>query len=155
MVDTDRIDIANGYTLMLADAPNKWRIVGPDGHDQGYVVAEADRLEAFADATSDAVFLAAKASGDAERQHLNRLVLQMLDHPEHAKDQGVRCGLALAATTIRRGRHLTEAEKLRNLAKALADADEDGGTPDDWTVRLTGKPSVGKSYEIGSGEKWP
>lgn len=60
------------------------------------------------------------ASADANPARLNdrlaRLVEAMVDN---YKDPGIRVALAIAASNVRRGRFLTDKEKLLNLTKAI------------------------------------
>lgn len=53
-----------------------------------------------------------------------RLVSAMVEESPWRDQQWARAALAIAASAIKRGRHLTEAEKLRNLADAMAEDDE-------------------------------
>jgi hypothetical protein len=59
-----------------------------------------------------------------------RLVETMMQETPWRDQQWARCALAAAASAIRRGRLLTEAEKLENLAKAMEE-DDVGETPED------------------------
>jgi hypothetical protein len=54
-----------------------------------------------------------------EREKHARLVEVMMDQTPWRDYLWARSALAAAGAAIRRGRHLTEAEKLENLAKAM------------------------------------
>jgi hypothetical protein len=58
-----------------------------------------------------------------------KLVESMIDRSPWKDQPWARMALAVAARTIRRGRHLTEAEQLRNLAAAMDEADAEHGEP--------------------------
>lgn len=54
-----------------------------------------------------------------------RLVEEMINQKPWSDHPHTRMALAVAARTIKRGRHLTDAEKVENLAKAM---EEDGSS---------------------------
>jgi len=56
-----------------------------------------------------------------------KLVRDMIDQKPWCDKPDARVALAIAARTILRGRHLTEAEKLRNLAASMEAEDVDDG----------------------------
>lgn len=62
---------------------------------------------------------------EQQREHDAKLVEAMIEQSPWSDKPWVRMALAIAARSIRRGRHLTEAEKLRNLADAMAAEDID------------------------------
>ncbi|MDB5652881.1 MAG: hypothetical protein JWQ94_494 [Tardiphaga sp.] len=68
----------------------------------------------------------------AERDQLADLVLEMLEH----RPKGIygkpdaRLAIVVAASAVRRGRHLTEQEQLHNLANGIEEPLE-GDSPDD------------------------
>jgi hypothetical protein len=64
----------------------------------------------------------------SEREQCAKLIQEMIEQPIWAARPWARMALAVAATTIRRGRHLTEAEKINNLADSMAEADAENGT---------------------------
>jgi hypothetical protein len=70
--------------------------------------------------------------GAAERDRLARLVEGMIDQaPQSVYGKpAVRMALAIAASAVRRGRHLTDSEKLCNLANAMEEPST-GDTPED------------------------
>jgi len=70
------------------------------------------------------------AATDVERERAAQIVEAMIDEAPHKDHVLVRMALAIAARAIRRGRHLTESEKLANLATAMEDADAENGTTD-------------------------
>jgi hypothetical protein len=64
---------------------------------------------------------------DSEAERYAKLVREMIDQPPWCDKPDARVALAIAARAILRGRHLTEAEKLRNLANAMEADDVDDG----------------------------
>lgn len=58
---------------------------------------------------------------DVCRKECAKLVEAMIHQAPWKNQQWARGALAIAARAIRRGRHLTDEEKLHNLADALAD----------------------------------
>jgi len=64
---------------------------------------------------------------NSEVEHYAKLVSEMIDQFPWRDKPDARVALAVAARAIRRGRHLTEAEKLRNLANAMEADDMDDG----------------------------
>lgn len=71
--------------------------------------------------------LSAEAAQAAEREHCAKLVDDMLAEKLWADRIWARAALTFAARTIRRGRHLTEREKLLNLAAGMEEADREHG----------------------------
>lgn len=71
-------------------------------------------------------------AGAPERDRLAKLVEEMIGQtPKHIYDTPtVRMALAIAASVVRRGRHLTDREKLLNLAKGMEEPIA-GDTPED------------------------
>ncbi|WP_341989801.1 hypothetical protein [Azorhizobium sp. AG788] len=64
------------------------------------------------------------------REDAAKLIESMIwEHP-YAGHPTSRMALAIAAKDVRRGRKLTPSEQLVNLAKAMQEANEEGGTPD-------------------------
>lgn len=63
----------------------------------------------------------------ASTEHAADLVEAMLAEKPWCDQPWARMALAIAARAIRRGRHLTEAEKLNNLADAMDEADREHG----------------------------
>jgi len=61
---------------------------------------------------------------DAERERLARLIEEEA-FSRIIATPGVRIGLAIAASIVRRGRRLTEDEQFENLIAALAEVDEE------------------------------
>ena len=74
-----------------------------------------------------------------------KLVEAMMDQMPWCDQPWARCALVVAAAAIRRGRHLTEAEKLINLADAMED---DEGDPDD--LRRRNREAANKLREIAA-----
>ncbi len=70
--------------------------------------------------------------GAVERDRLAKLVEQMIGQsPKSIYDTpNVRMALAIAASVVRRGRHLTSREELLNLANGMEEPIE-GDTPED------------------------
>lgn len=66
-------------------------------------------------------------TNEEHREHDAKLVEAMIDQRPWSDKPDVRVALAVAASAIRRGRHLTEAEQLRNLANAMEAEDVDDG----------------------------
>jgi hypothetical protein len=68
----------------------------------------------------------------AERDQLADMVLEMLEHrPEGVFGKpDARIAIVVAASAVRRGRHLTEQEQLINLANGIEEPIE-GDTPED------------------------
>jgi len=67
-----------------------------------------------------------------DQERYAKLVEGLIDQAPWRDQMWARCALACAGSTIRRGRYLTEAEKLENLAKAMEepltdDTEEDRG----------------------------
>jgi hypothetical protein len=58
----------------------------------------------------------------AGAEHAAMLVEAMMDMTPWKDKMDVRCALAIAATAIRRGRHLTDKEKLDNLLRTVFEA---------------------------------
>ena len=58
-------------------------------------------------------------------EHHAKLVSELMDRSPWREKPDARVALAIAARAIRRGRHLTEAEQMRNLADAMAAEDID------------------------------
>lgn len=56
-----------------------------------------------------------------QRERCAKLVEEMLTERPWKDKPWARCALATAARAIRRGRHLTESEKLDNLMAAMAE----------------------------------
>lgn len=57
----------------------------------------------------------------ADAEHYAKLVEEMAELPVWRKIRVARVAFGAAVKTIRRGRHLTDAEKLTNLFRALSD----------------------------------
>ncbi len=66
---------------------------------------------------------------DIIREECAALVEAMMDQKPWKDQLWSRTALAIAARAIRRGRHLTESERLKNLANAMEDAP--GDTPEE------------------------
>jgi Zn ribbon nucleic-acid-binding protein len=62
---------------------------------------------------------------EIEREACAQLVEKMIPDRKRPDERVV---LAIAANAIRRGRHLTSAEQLRNLADSMTQADRENGT---------------------------
>lgn len=78
-----------------------------------------------------------------ERERHAKLVEALIDQKPWRDELWARAALACAAHAIRRGRHLTEAEKLENLAKAMEEPIEG----DDEEGREEGKRAAAKLRE--------
>lgn len=73
----------------------------------------------------------AAMEADADRGRMAKLVEETSKHaPSLFDDPKVRMALLVAAHAVRRGRHLTDREKLLNLAKGMEEPIE-GDTPED------------------------
>lgn len=75
--------------------------------------------------TVDQIFDVVLAARQAEREKCAQLVEELFNQEPRSiyGREGVRVVLSIAARAIRRGRHLTDQEKLDNLASAM---EEDG-----------------------------
>lgn len=67
--------------------------------------------------------------GKSIREECAAMVEAMMDEKPWKDQLWSRTALAIAARAIRRGRHLTEEERLKNLADAMEDAP--GDTPEE------------------------
>lgn len=61
------------------------------------------------------------------RERSAKLVEAMITQRPWADHQWARVALAIAASAVRRGRHLTESEKIENLAKSMEEAGDPEG----------------------------
>lgn len=84
------------------------------------VVKEIERLPAPNETTGNS------ESVSPGKSHSAHLVEQMITQRPWCNHPWARCALATAARTIRRGRHLTEPEKIENLAASMDDGAPDG-----------------------------
>lgn len=63
-----------------------------------------------------------------DQEQCAQLVEKMIKQKPYRDQVWARMALAVAARAIRRGRHLTERERLLNLAQSMEDADKEDGT---------------------------
>lgn len=80
-----------------------------------------DHIQITAEAVAKALVI--------ERKRCAALVEAMMDEKPWKDQLWSRTALAIAGRAIRRGRHLTEGERLKNLADAMEDAP--GDTPEE------------------------
>ena len=80
----------------------------------------------------------------SEREAYARLVEAMIGQAPWKDQLWARTALAIAARSIRRGRHLTEAEKIENLAKSMEE-ELDGDSAED---RAEGQRAAAKLREL-------
>lgn len=79
-----------------------------------------------------------------QREKSARLIEEMIDQRIGKKRPDVRMALAIAASAVRRGRHLTEGEQLENLAKGFEETDPE------WANEFRRKAGISRPVERAS-----
>lgn len=131
----DRCDAVEEIPCGQVELRDRWGHASAQHYQGGQIFAHNYRTSLCPNCCASLRAWAARDQADhgvIERDRLAKLVEQMIDYGAtgvYAKP-AARMALAIAASVVRRGRHLTDSEKLCNLATAMEEPIA-GDTPED------------------------